>query len=145
MPAELERLAHLIPAGSPYRLVGDVLYSQYDEADFVDLYDAEGKPGISPVLLAFVTVFQFLEDLSDRKAVEALRMRLDWKYALHLPLDYAGFDPSVLCEYRSRVIVHGAEERLFETILKQLTAMGLVKRRGRQRSDSLALLRGSAN
>ena len=140
MPAELERLAHLIPAGSPYRLVGDVLYSQYDEADFVDLYDAEGKPGISPVLLAFVTIFQFLEDLSDRKAVEALRMRLDWKYALHLPLDYAGFDPSVLCEYRSRVIVHGAEERLFETILKQLTAMGLVKRRGRQRSDSLALL-----
>jgi transposase len=140
MPAELARLAHLIPAGSLYRLVGDELYEQYDDEDFVDLYHAEGKPGISPVLLAFVTVFQFLENLSDRKAMEALRVRVDWKYGLHLPLEYAGFDASVLCEYRERIIAHGAEARLFERILGQLTAMGLVKRRGRQRSDSVALL-----
>jgi transposase len=53
---------------------------------------SEGKPGISPVILAFVTVFQFMEKLPDRQAAEAVRIRLDWKYALRLPLTYAGFD-----------------------------------------------------
>jgi transposase len=62
--------------------------------------------------LAFVTIFQFLEKLSDRAAANALRVRLDWKYALHLPLNYAGFKFSVLSEFRDRVIEHGAEARL---------------------------------
>jgi len=140
MPEELARLAHLVAVGSPYRLVGDTLYVQYRDADFVDLFHAEGKSGISPVDLAFVTVFQFLENLSDRQAAHAVRVRVDWKYALHLPLDYAGFDFSVLSEFRARVIRHGAEGRLFEAVLMQLAALGLVKRRGRQRTDSLAVL-----
>ena len=62
---------------------------------FADLYPAEGQPALSPVDLAFVTIFQYLEDLSDRQAAESMRMRLDWKYALHQPVDYAGFDFSV--------------------------------------------------
>jgi transposase len=90
--------------------------------------------------LAFITVFQFLEKLSDRMAAEAVRVRLDWKYALHLPLDYAGFHYSVLSEFRERVISHQAEARLFDSVLKQLQDLGLVKRRGRQRTDSLAIL-----
>jgi transposase len=140
MPEELAKLVHLVPVGSAYRLVGDMLYEQYREVDFVDMYHAEGKPGISPVDLAFVTVFQFLENLSDRQAAEALRVRVDWKYALHLPLDYAGFNFSVLSEFRDRVIRHEAEARLFDAVLTQLRALGLVKRRGRQRTDSLAVL-----
>ena len=140
MPEELAMLAHLVGVDNLYRLVGDILYEQYREVDFVDLYHAEGKPGISPVDLAFVTVFQFLENLSDRQAAQALRVRVDWKYALHLPLDYEGFNFSVLSEFRDRVIRHGAEARLFEAVLMQLQALGLVKRRGRQRTDSLAVL-----
>jgi transposase len=31
-----------------------------------------------------VTVMQFIEDLSDRQAAEAVRSRIDWKYALSL-------------------------------------------------------------
>lgn len=140
MPEELAKLAHLVPVDSTYRLVGDTLYEQYREVDFVDMYHAEGRPGISPVDLAFVTVFQFLENLSDRQAAEAVRVRVDWKYALHLPLDYAGFNFSVLSEFRDRVIRHGAEARLFDAVLTQLRALGLVKGRGRQRTDSLAVL-----
>lgn len=140
MPPELAELRNLIPEGSVYRLVGDVLYVKYDDADYVDLYHEEGKPGVSPVLLAFVTIFQFLEKLSDRAAANAVRVRLDWKYALHLPLNYEGFNFSVLSEFRDRVIEHGAEARLFDSMLEQLREMGLVKRRGRQRTDSLAVL-----
>lgn len=141
MPEELARLGpKLLRSDSPYRLVGDQLYEQYDEADYVDLYHPEGKPAVSPVLLSFVTAFQYMEGLSDRAAAEAVRVRLDWKYALHLPLDYEGFDFSVLSEFRDRLIEHQAEERLFEHLLDQLRDLGLIKRRGRQRTDSLAVL-----
>jgi transposase len=140
MPPEMAELRDLIPEDSVYRLVGDTLYGKYNDADYADLYPAEGQPGISPVLLGFVTIFQFLERLSDRAAANAIRVRLDWKYALHLPLNYAGFNFSVLSEFRDRVVQHGAEARLFDSLLVQLREMGLLKRRGRQRTDSLAIL-----
>ncbi len=140
MPEDLARLGlRLLSSDSPYLLVGEKLYEQYDEADYVDLYHTEGKPGLSPVDLALITAFQYLEGLSDRQAAEAVRVRLDWKYALHLPLDYEGFNFSVLSEYRGRVIDHHAEDRLFDHVLQQLYGLGLLKRRGRQRTDSLAV------
>jgi transposase len=77
----------------PYKLIGDTLYEQYHDEQFADLYHPEGKPALSPVLLAFVTIFQNLENLSDRKTVEAPACNLKWKYALHLPLDADAFDP----------------------------------------------------
>ena len=76
-----------LAADDPYKLIGDTLYEQYHDEDFVDLYHKEGRPGLSPVLLAFVTIFQNLENLPDRKAAEAVEINLKWKYALHLPFD----------------------------------------------------------
>jgi transposase len=141
MPADTAQVgSKLLPADSPYRLIGDQLFEQYRDEDFVDLYSSEGKPAISPVMLNFILVFQHLEKLSDRQAAEAVRVRLDWKYALHLPLDYQGFDFSVLSEFRDRLIEHEAERQMFDQQLEQLQALGLVKRRGRQRTDSLAIL-----
>jgi len=141
MPDEMQRLGTILFAdGNPYRLVGERLYEQYRDEDFADLYPAEGKPAMSPVDLAFVTVFQYMENLSDREAAEALRMRLDWKYALHQSVEYAGFNFSVLSEYRARLVQHEAERRVFEVILGQFKDMGMIKVRGRQRTDSLAVL-----
>ena len=51
-----------------------------------------------------VTVMQFMEGLSDRQAENAVRARIDWKYALGLELTDPGFDASVLSEFRSRLI-----------------------------------------
>lgn len=141
MPPETGRLGvKLLAADSPYRWVGEYLYERCREEDFADLYPAEGQPGLSPVDLAFVTAFQYLEGMSDRGAAEAARLRLDWKYALHWPLEYAGFNFSVLSEYRARLIAGGAEARVFEHLLNALRARGLLKPRGRQRTDSLAIL-----
>lgn len=42
---------------------------------------------------------QFAENLSDRQAAEAVRARIDWKYALSLELVDAGFDHSVLASF----------------------------------------------
>ena len=108
------------PDGHPYKLIGDVLYEQYRDEEFLDCYHAEGKPAISPVLLAFVTVFQACENLSDRMAAWCLESRIDWKYALHLPYSAGSFDPNVLCDFRARLLSHDADARIFERLLTQL-------------------------
>jgi transposase len=61
-------VAGLFDDGEVYQFIGDVLFDQFRDEDFVDLYPKGGQPGLSPVLLAFVTVFQYLENLPDRKA-----------------------------------------------------------------------------
>lgn len=132
--------ARHLPAASPYRLVGDTLFAEFHDADFTDLYHPEGKPGLSPVLLTFVTIFQHLEKLPDRAAVAALVTRLDWKYALHRPMDDVGFDASVLVEFRQRLLDHAAEARTFAAILAHFASMGLLTARGRQRTDSTHVL-----
>jgi transposase len=63
--------------------------------------------GFQPWRLALVTVFQFLEHLSDRQAADAMRGRIDWKYALGLELTDPGFHFSVLAEFRARLVAEG--------------------------------------
>src|SRR5262249_61304726 len=105
MPLELAAWgAKHLAADDPYKLIGDLLYEDYHDEDFADLYHKEGKPALSPVLLALVLVLQALENLSDRKAAIAVECHLKWKYALHLPPDDADFDASVLCEFRKRLL-----------------------------------------
>jgi len=141
MPEETKRIGQkLLKEKDVYRLIGDQLFEGWNEEEYADLYSAEGKPGISPVILALVSVFQFMEKLADRQAMNALRMRLDWKYALHLPLDYEGFDFSVLSEFRDRLIKGQAEGRVFEKLVEQIRGMGLIKEHGKQRTDSIAML-----
>ena len=79
---------------------------------------------------------QFAENLTDRQAAEAVRGRIDWKYALGLELTDAGFDFSVLSEFRTRLLAGAAEERLLTQMLDHLVARGLLKARGTQRTDS---------
>lgn len=106
------------------------LFSRFHEQDFADFYSVEGKPGISPVILAFVTAFQFMEKLPDRQAAELLRMCMDWKYALHLSLAYKGFDYSALSEFRDRLLEHHAEGLVFEQLAEEFRSMGLISNEG---------------
>src|ERR1051325_45054 len=73
--------------------------------------------GERPWRLALITMFQFVEDLSDRQAADAVRARIDWKYALGLDLDNPGFDHTVLSEFRGRLIDRGAERLLSDVML----------------------------
>jgi len=130
----------LLDAHNPYRLIGDRLGDLISDDDYADLYAPIGGPAISPALLALVTVFQMVEKLPDRQAAEALKMRIDWKYALHLPLDYAGFSFTNLSHFRQRLIQHQAQYRLFDRLLELLVELGYVRRRGQQRTDSTYVL-----
>ena len=83
---------------------------------------------------------QFAENLSDRQAADAVRSRIDWKYALGLELADPGFDFSVLCEFRARLLAGQAEQRLLDTVLSVGRQRGWLKARGRQRTDSTHVL-----
>jgi transposase len=85
-------------------------------------------------------VLQFTEGLSDRRAADAVRGRIDWKYALGLELTDPGFDFSVLCEFRARLIAGRLEQALLDAMLARLRERGLLRARGRQRTDSTHVL-----
>jgi transposase len=85
-------------------------------------------------------MFQFVEDLSDRQTADAVRARIDWKYALGLDLDNPGFDHTVLTEFRSRLIDGDAERLLFDLMLERFRQLGLLRAHGQQRTDSSHVL-----
>lgn len=114
----------------------DTLGPIFTNPDFVDLFPAEGAPAMAPARPALITVMQFAENLADRQAADAVRARIDWKYALALELTDLGFDASVLCDLRTRLIAGGAEQRLVEQMLVLFKQQGLVKGKGRQRTDA---------
>ena len=128
------------PKGNPYLRMHDELGRLYTDQDFAALFPVRGQPAFAPAQLALVTLMQFAENLSDRQAAEAVRARIDWKYALCLELDDPGFDASVLCEFRARLLAGGQEALLFDLLLARCREAGLVRARGRQRTDSTAVL-----
>jgi transposase len=71
-----------------------------------------------------------MEGLSDRQAADAVRSRIDWKYILFLELTDPGFDYSVLCEFRARLIKNGWEQKAFDKILAYAQTTGYLKKRG---------------
>jgi transposase len=124
------------PKGNIYLKVRDELGPIYHDATFSNLFPSRVRPAESPGRLALITVFQFAEGLSDRAAADAVRSRIDWKYALGLELTDAGFDASVLVEFRARLVEHSEARLLFETLLQRLREAKLIKARGKQRTDS---------
>src|SRR4051812_45029259 len=128
------------PDGNPYLSVRDALGTFYEDERFAALFPRQGRPAEAPWRLALVTVFQFAEGLTDRQAADAVRGRIDWKYALGLELSDPGFDFSVLCEFRGRLIAGGAERLLLDAMLRTCRERGLVKARTKQRTDSTHVL-----
>src|SRR5215212_7951299 len=141
VPEDTARIARAaFPKGTTYIRMRDVLGAIYDDEDFAELFEARGRPAIAPWRLALVTVMQFSEGLSDRQAAEAVRARIDWKYALGLQLSDPGFNFSVLSEFRTRLVEGGKERLLLEELLEGCKERGYLKVRGRARTDSTHVL-----
>src|SRR3712207_5500750 len=141
VPEETARIARAaFRKGNVLLKLRDELGAIFADADFADLFPRRGQPGLAPWRLALVTLLQFYENLADRQAAEAVRARIDWKYLLGLELTDPGFDPSVLGEFRARLVEGGAEERLLERLLARCRELGLRKARGRQRTDATHVL-----
>jgi len=128
------------PKGTLCLQIRDTLGPLYEDAQFAALFSPTGQPAEAPARLALVLILQCAEGLSDRQAAEAVRGRIDWKYALALELTDPGFDASVLSEFRTRLVHGGAEGLLLEPLLQQLAAHDLLQARGTQRTDSTHIL-----
>jgi transposase len=141
VPEETARVARAaFPHGSPYLTFRDALGTIFQDEDFAALFPAWGQPGLPPWRLALITIMQFREQLSDRQAAEAVRARIDWKYLLGLELSDPGIDFSVLSEFRDRLLAGSAEVLLLDKLLERCRALGFLKARGQQRTDSTHVL-----
>lgn len=141
IPDDTERVAHAaFPHGNRYLRLRDALGPLFYNPDFAPFFAHEGRPAVDPARLALITILQFAERLSDEQAADAVRSRIDWKYLLALPLTDPGFDSSVLSEFRTRLLAAQAETLLFDTLLTQFREAGLLRARGRQRTDSTHVL-----
>ena len=137
-------LAHgLFNSRDPYEIFRREVYPalQAMRQELCQLYCADnGRPGIEPVLMAGVTLLQFMEKVPDRKAVELVRLHLGWKHALNLKIDDSGFHPTSLVSFRQRLMAHKDGRLIFDAILQLLSGKSLLKRRGKQRLDSTHVL-----
>jgi hypothetical protein len=96
IPESTRRVAvAAFPKGSMCMRLRDALGTVFSDEEFADLFPGDGRPAESPGRLALALVLQYAEGLSDRQAADAVRGRLDWKYALALELEDSGFDFSM--------------------------------------------------
>ncbi len=141
VPASTAMVARAaFPRGALYLRLRDTLGPVFTDEQFAALFPSHGQPAEAPWRLALVTLLQFAENLSDRRAADAARGRIDWKHLLGLKLADPGFDASVLSEFRSRLVAGGAAALLLDTLLALCREQKLLVRRGRQRTDSTHVL-----
>src|ERR671914_149152 len=132
VPEETVRVARAaFPKGNVYMTLRDRRGSIFQDEHFAGLFPADGQPSLPPWRLALITILQFRENLSDRQAAEAVRPRIDLEYLLGLELTDHGFDFSVLCEFRTRLLAGTAQAMLLDKLLQGCCSLGLIKPRGK--------------
>src|SRR5262249_52962929 len=105
---------------------------------FVALFPSCGQLAEAPWRLALVTVIQYVENLSERQAADAI----DWKYALSLELTDPGFDSTFLCEVRTRLVSGSAEQKMLDLLLEKCRERKLIKLRANGRLVDCTLKSG---
>jgi transposase len=80
VPEETCRVARAaFPKGTLCPRIADALGPVYQDQQFAVLFPRRGRPAEAPGRLALAMVLQFVENLSDREAADAVRGRIDWK------------------------------------------------------------------
>ena len=85
IPDETQRVARAaFPKGTLGLRIADALGVIYQDNQVAERFPMRGQPAEAPARVALATVLQFVEGLSDRRADDAVRGRIDWKDALGL-------------------------------------------------------------
>src|SRR5260221_13832778 len=107
----------------------------------MECYEVDnGRPGEEPVVLLGILIFQFLERVADRQAIELVKYHLGWKLALNLKLSQGGFHTTTLVYFRQRLIEKGKGDMAMRAVLAALQKEGLLPKRSKQRLDSTHVL-----
>jgi transposase len=127
----------LIPSDSFYRKFREEVWPLIKDEDFEEMYCVDnGRPPISPSLLAMATILQFHKNFSDREMERACIYDIEIKYALGLRLDERPFDHSSLGDFRKRLLENSKEKEIFNRILSHLIEQGLIEKNDIQRIDA---------
>lgn len=131
---------HLVPAGSVHAFLAEHRQGLFPDEMFADLFGSgRGRPSVPADVVATVMVLQALEGLSDRDAIDELRMNIGWKVAAGRPLTDSGFHPTVLTLWRNKLRASEAPERIFDAVRAVITETGVLRGKTRRALDSTVL------
>jgi transposase len=130
-PTDIDRLVFdkLIPADHYLRRLKAAIDFEPFRALVADCYAAGmGAPAEDPVRMLKLSLLQFQYDLSDSHVLRQAQVNVAFRFFLDVSLESAVPVPSLLSQFRTRL---GTErfERVFNEILRQARAQGLVKDR----------------
>lgn len=121
IPLETAKAAQAVFGRSNFYLaIGDQTNRLFDGLRLADPSESDQNLPHNFATLYLITIFQYVEILPDPQAADALRERLDWKYALHLPLNYPGMEPASLCGFRRRLMLEPANKQNLGHLLARL-------------------------
>ncbi len=120
------RTTEVVSSKGVYWSIGDEIEQLLADIELVRL-DPSGMRSVSTLeVLALVTIFQFAENLPDRRAAEATRTRPDWEYALHLARTHPGLDHNQLCEFRQLLLRDPVAQHVLQQLIDRLTEADLL-------------------
>src|ERR671912_548930 len=90
----------------------------FRDEDFTDLYCSDnGRPSVSPSLMAVALLLQAYEGVSDEEAKARADFDLRWKVALGIALEERPFAKSTLQLFRAHLILHERVRAVFRRSL----------------------------
>lgn len=129
IPPETKRAARsLYNLQHVYLRIGDQLPSIYDQIDVTRIDPSSKLDGDPAIRLALASAFQLAEGLPDALAADATLRRMDWKYALYLPVRHPGISEIALCEFRQGLFSSPSALNEFGALLSTLDKFGLFDR-----------------
>lgn len=132
----------MVPADSFYARLANWRDVLVDDEDYAPLYkdSPKGRPSIPPSMVVLAMLLQYHDDCSDAQAEARMRFDLRWKHALGLGLEDEGFDSTVLCRFRRKLLEQGLERELFERLVNTAREAGLLTKNATQLLDSSHVL-----
>lgn len=140
VPSDTARAAKaMFGEGNAYIKLGEHINELFQPTGQVIHETPCEKPAWTNILPILVAL-QFAEELTDRQMFEALRTRVDLKYALHLPMNYPAPPPNFLCEYRQQLRADSARQQAFQIVLDGIARFGLLHSDRERPSSALEVI-----
>jgi transposase len=141
-PTPPQPWSELIPADSFYARLAKWRDVLVDDEDYAPLYkdSPRGRPSIPPSMVVLTMLLEYHDDCSDAEAEQRMRFDLRWKHALGIGLQDEGFDSTVLCRFRRKLLECGLERELFERLVNAAREAGLITKNAAQLVDSSHIL-----
>lgn len=121
IPRETARVAKAVFGHSNFYIqVGEHLEAILEDIQLASLSEAVRDPMAGGATLPLISFFQFVEGLTDAQAADAVRTRIEWKFALHLPINALPFKEYALCEFRRSSVTNPASRLEFQKLIDRL-------------------------